>query len=383
VAAGTAVSIQLTGLTNTPTGGSYTSTLTTRTLTVPIDTGITNAVTIPTPAAPTITASPASPGNSRTPSWSFTAAGGTTTSCQLSFGATVVFAYASCTALKSYDLTGQPDATYTFSVTDTHGVGTGSVAATSTYTLQATPPAPPTITASPASPGNSRTPTWSLAAPGGTATSCQLSFGATVAFAYAACTSPKSFDLAGQPDATYTFSVTATDAVGNVSTAVASNYTLLATPPAAPTITASSTSPGTSRTPTWSFIALGGTTSSCQLSRGATVLFAYASCTSPKSYDLVAQLDGTYTFSVTATDAAGNVGTAATSNYTLLTTPPANLPALLQRAGPGVAAKAAFPMLLLLIVVAFLLVQDRIDRKDPKLALAPTHAEPDLPFDSP
>jgi hypothetical protein len=56
---------------------------------------------------------------------------------------------------------------------------------------------------------------------------------------------------------------------------------------------------------------------------------------------------------------------------------------VLQRLAPAVAARAAFPVLLLAIMVVFLLVQDRIDRKDPKLALAPMHAEPDLPFDSP
>jgi hypothetical protein len=35
------------------------------------------------------------------------------------------------------------------------------------------------------------------------------------------------------------------------------------------------------------------------------------------------------------------------------------------------------------MVVAFLAVQDRIDRKDPKLALAPVYAERDLPFTPP
>ncbi len=34
----------------------------------------------------------------------------------------------------------------------------------------------------------------------------------------------------------------------------------------------------------------------------------------------------------------------------------------------------------LLLVLAFLVVQDRIDRRDPKLALAPVYPDPDLPF---
>jgi len=42
--------------------------------------------------------------------------------------------------------------------------------------------------------------------------------------------------------------------------------------------------------------------------------------------------------------------------------------------------RSAFPLLLLVLVALFLLVQDHIDRRDPKLALAPLRAEPDLPF---
>ncbi len=41
-----------------------------------------------------------------------------------------------------------------------------------------------------------------------------------------------------------------------------------------------------------------------------------------------------------------------------------------------VAGKTAFPIILVLIVVLFLAVQDRIDRNDPKLALAPVRSEP-------
>jgi hypothetical protein len=47
----------------------------------------------------------------------------------------------------------------------------------------------------------------------------------------------------------------------------------------------------------------------------------------------------------------------------------------------AVAAKeSSFPGSLLLIIALFLIAQDRIDRKDPKLALAPTHRESALTF---
>jgi hypothetical protein len=45
-----------------------------------------------------------------------------------------------------------------------------------------------------------------------------------------------------------------------------------------------------------------------------------------------------------------------------------------------VAKKIAFPMILVIIVGLFLVLQDAIDRRDPKLALAPVHPDPDLPF---
>ncbi len=45
--------------------------------------------------------------------------------------------------------------------------------------------------------------------------------------------------------------------------------------------------------------------------------------------------------------------------------------------------KSVFPLSLLLLVLAFLAIQNRIDRSDPKLALAPTFADPDLEFRPP
>lgn len=48
-----------------------------------------------------------------------------------------------------------------------------------------------------------------------------------------------------------------------------------------------------------------------------------------------------------------------------------------------VAKRSSYLLLLLLIVLAFLAVQDRIDRKDPKLALAPRAPDLDLHFEPP
>ncbi len=137
-------------------------------------------------------------------------------------------------AAERYDLTGQPDGTYTFSVTQTDVAGNTSAAATSSYVLSTVLPPAPTITSSPASPGNGRSPSWSFAGGAGNSFQCKLTSGATTISGWAPCTSPQAYDLTGQPDGTYTFSVTQTDPASNVSPAATGNYALSTAPAIAP-----------------------------------------------------------------------------------------------------------------------------------------------------
>jgi hypothetical protein len=46
----------------------------------------------------------------------------------------------------------------------------------------------------------------------------------------------------------------------------------------------------------------------------------------------------------------------------------------------GAGRNGAPPVLVLLVAIAFLSAQDRIDRNDPKLALAPVHGHQELAF---
>src|SRR4051794_1177960 len=55
---------------------------------------------------------------------------------------------------------------------------------------------------------------------------------------------------------------------------------------------------------------------------GAVTLVATAGCASSAGFDLAGQPDGEYHLSLTATDAAGNSGPAATADFVLDTTPP-------------------------------------------------------------
>jgi predicted phage tail protein/sugar lactone lactonase YvrE len=269
------------------------------------------------PATPSITSAPTSPGTGRNPSWSFTGDPSATFECKLAQSLTVVSDWAPCTSPVFYDLLGQPDGTYTFSVRAVDAAGNRSTAATSTYTLDTTPPAAPSITSAPPASSSNANPSWGFTGEAGATFQCKIARGTTIVSDFASCASPKAYDLSGQPDGTYTFSVRAIDSVGNVGAAASSSFTLDRTAPAAPSITSSPGAVGSSRLPSWSFSGEAGATFQCQLSSGATILSSYGSCTSPKSYDLTGRPDGVYTFSVKAIDAAGNVGPAATSTYQL------------------------------------------------------------------
>ena len=60
----------------------------------------------------------------------------------------------------------------------------------------------------------------------------------------------------------------------------------------------SPTTPGNDRSPTWGFTTEPGATTECRLLSGSTIVHPYASCTSPKSYDLTGLPDGDYTFEI-------------------------------------------------------------------------------------
>lgn len=53
---------------------------------------------------------------------------------------------------------------------------------------------------------------------------------------------------------------------------------------------------------------------------------------------------------------------------------------VIREAVTGTITRPTLPLALLAVVVLFLLAQNRIDRRDPKLASAPVEAEPELDF---
>jgi hypothetical protein len=254
------------------------------------------------PAAPTITVKPPDPSNSTAPSFSFTGEAGATFECKLDAAA-----FAACTSPRAY--TGQVAGSHTFQVRQTDVAGNLGLAASYTWMIDTTPPAAPAITANPPALSNSRAPSFSFTGEPGATFQCQLDGGG-----FSACTTPKAY--ASVADGSHTFQVRQIDTAGNTGPNASYTWTIDATAPAAPTLTANPANPTNLTSASFSFTGEAGATFECQLDGGA-----FAACTSPKAY--TALLEGSHTFSVRQTDTAGNTSANRTFTWTIDLTAPA------------------------------------------------------------
>ena len=250
----------------------------------------------------TITAQPTNPSNNANPSFSFTSSQqGSTFECALDGSA-----FTSCTSPDA--LSGLADGSHTFSVRATDPAGNvDPTAAAYTWTVDTSAPET-TITSQPPDPSGSAAATFSFSSSEPSSTFlCQIDGGLL-----GSCSSPVTY--VGLADGSHTFSVTATDAAANTDP-TAATYTWTVTT-AAPdtTITSAPPNPSNDSAPTFSFVSSKpNSTFRCQLDNQAAL-----PCSSPTSYGGLA--DATYTFSVTAVDAAGNADpTPATYTWTINT----------------------------------------------------------------
>jgi hypothetical protein len=252
-----------------------------------------------TPPTVAITSGPNGLTNIATPTFTFTTGGNpTTVQCQLDGGAAAACASPFTAATLA-------DGTHTFTVQAIDAAG-NSASASRSFTVDATPPTV-AITGGPTGLTNDPTPTFTFTTGGSpTSVQCALDGGAA-----AACTSP--FTTASLPDGAHTFTVTATDAAGNTASASRS-FTVDATPPTV-TITGGPNGLTNIAAPIFTF-AIGGnpTTVQCQMDSGA-----LAACTSP--YASASLADGAHTFTLAASDAAGNTASASRA-FTIDATPP-------------------------------------------------------------
>lgn len=192
---------------------------------------------------------------------------------------------------------------------------TSAWSASRSFTLDTTPPNTTLTSASPPARTNITSASFGFTATeSGSTFECSLD-GA----AFAACTSPQSYagPLAGGPGTDHTFQVRATDAVGNTDPTPASYAWTVDT--VAPDTTIGPGKPASlsnTRAPSFDFAANETSTFECSLDGSA-----FASCTSPKSYSGL--IDGSHTFTVRATDTAGNTDASpATYTWTIDATPP-------------------------------------------------------------
>lgn len=247
----------------------------------------------PKPKVPTpvITARPPAVTSATSATFEFTdAMAGVTFTCQLD-GA----AYAACTSPKTY--TGLSNGLHTFRVRARNAAGTQSQAATATWTVDTTPPAAPTLSGVPASPTGETGATIGFTSEAGATFACSLDGAAP-----APCTSPQA--LSSLADGAHTFSVTARDAVGNLSVPATATWTVDTSPPPVPVVTTGPASLTNATSATFAvFDADPTATLACSLD-GAD----FATCTSPVTYTSLAE--GPHTFDVKALDELGNSASA-------------------------------------------------------------------------
>jgi hypothetical protein len=270
-----------------------------------------------TPPNTTISSGPSGTSTSASASFAFTSSeSGSTFQCRLDAGA-----WGSCTSPKAYS--GLANGSHTFDVRATDAAANTDASPASTTWTVAVPPPPPDTTApdTTISSGPSGTVATGSASFGFTATETGSTFECRMdAGAWGSCTSPKAYS--GLANGSHTFDVRATDAAANTDTTPATRTWTVNVPPpdtTAPDTTISGGPSGTvtSSSASFTFTATEtGSTFQCRLDAGA-----WAACTSPKAYSSLA--NGSRTFDVRATDAAGNTdATPATRTWTVNVTAP-------------------------------------------------------------
>jgi hypothetical protein len=248
------------------------------------------------PAAPSITAGPAGTTAATAAAFEFAGEPGTTLECSLD-GAP----FAACTSPQAY--TGLADGTHTFEVRAVDGAGRASAPAARTWTVDTAPPAVPAITSGPSGATSSSSASFAFTGEPGAALECRLD-----AAAFAGCTSPQAYT--GLAEGDHTFEVRALDAAGNASATATRTWTVDATPPATPAITAGPTGTTGATAATLEFAGEPGVTFECRLD-GA----PFAACTSPQTYTGLG--DGAHLFELRALDAAGNASAPASRSWTV------------------------------------------------------------------
>src|SRR5215203_6352026 len=242
-----------------------------------------------TPPNTTIDSGPTGVVASTSASFTFSSSKPTNSSFQCSLDNS---AFAGCASPKSYS--GLSQGFHNFRVRAIGASGlTDQTAASRNWTVDTVAP-DTSITAKPNDPSNNASPSFGFSSnEANSSFQCSIDGGS-----YSACTSPKS--LSTLSEGSHIFSARATDAVGNTDQSPA-EYTWMVDTVAPDTSIGSNPDALTNSTSaSFDFSSNeAGSTFECKLDGGS-----YATCNSPKSYSSLG--GGSHTFSVRATDGAGN-----------------------------------------------------------------------------
>ena len=269
-----------------------------------------------TGASVQIDSGPGATDNNRAPEWAFSAEAGAGFECRLERGASVVSNWAACASPQAFDLSSQPDGTYTFLVRATDSSGNQGAPSRADYELDTAPPPAPSIDAEPGIAEQGHHPRVGLLRRVWRDTRMPPRGRRPAGGRLGPVLEPALFNVAGE-DGLYTLSVRATDAAGNMGAFASSSVELDTTAPNPPEITASPGRFGEDVTPVWRFTGEQGATFECSLRRGPAMIAGADGCESPREYDLGHEPDGDYTISLRARDAAGNLSVARTDDYEL------------------------------------------------------------------
>ena len=235
------------------------------------------------------------------PSFTFNAGAGSTVTCSVDTGTP---GFGPCSGASSHQPAADlADGSYTFRVRAADGAGN---ATTQTRAFSVDTAAPSlSITGGPAGTTTDVRPSFDFSAESGAAVECSIDTGtASFGSCSGASSHQPSSDLAA---GSYTFRVRATDAAGNVATQTRAFTVVIDTTPPTLSITGGPTGITGDARPTFDFSAEAGATVQCSIDTGTA---NFGPCSGASSHQPASDLaDGSYTFRVRATDAAGNSAT--------------------------------------------------------------------------